>query len=139
MPNYQLSTINEKDLKGISLEGIQQDIENRTGQPLVLSYAYNLLRNESNQWETETPKLLKADELFARLLELHGQIKAKKAAIKEAEANKNRPPKEEVQPDVSESQPGRLRLVEAKAKAEAEAAEAELALIEIELSLPKAA
>ena len=73
---YKTSDINPKDLEKIQVRN-QDKIVEITGEQLVPSRAWEIIKNESKDFTADNPKAKQADELFFELLKVNGLIKSK--------------------------------------------------------------
>ena len=70
---YKIKEINPEVLDTIEIKN-QSEIVRVTGEKLDLKKAYEIIRKESNDFTEENEKALKADTLFAELLQRYGVL-----------------------------------------------------------------
>lgn len=73
---YKTSKVNPQDLGKIKVKN-QSKIKEITGTELVPTRAWEIIKKESKDFTTDSPKAKQADELFAELMKVNGLVVSK--------------------------------------------------------------
>ena len=86
---YKTSKVNPEDLGKIKVKN-QSKIKEITGTELVPTRAWEIIKKESKDFTTDSPKAKQADELFAELMKVNGLVVNRESVSQSKDDGKER-------------------------------------------------